>query len=185
MKQTSFASLEYAGKKRKIRREKFLGEMQQVVPWSASIALIEPHYPSSGGVGRLPIGVPRMLRMYFLQQCSNLGEEGLEDAVHDPQAMRKFVGIELAREQLADVTTLLNFPGVLEENQLTRTILAIPAGPLKALTVLVEHKKAQIRALMEHPFHGLKHLFGYGKVSCCGLRKNGVGYMRSSPWPTL
>ena len=174
MKQTSFASLEYADKKRKIWREKFLGGMQQVVPWSASIALIEPDYPSCGGVGRLPIGVPRMLRMYFLQQSSSQGEECLEDAVHDRQGMRKFVGIELAREQLADVTTLLNFPGVLEENQLTRAILTIPEGPLKALTVLVEHKKAQIRALMEHPFHGLKHLFGYGKVSCCGLRKNDV-----------
>ena len=57
MKQTSFASLEYAGKKRKTRREKFLDEMQQVVPWTALIALIEPHYPSSGRVGRPPVGV--------------------------------------------------------------------------------------------------------------------------------
>ena len=62
MKQTSFASLEYAGKKRKTRREKFLGEMQQAVPWTALMALIEPHYPSSGRVGRPPIGVPRMLQ---------------------------------------------------------------------------------------------------------------------------
>ena len=58
MKQTSFASLEYAGKKRKTRRKKFLGEMQQVVPWLALIELIEPYYPSSGRVGRSPIGMP-------------------------------------------------------------------------------------------------------------------------------
>ncbi len=68
MRQTSFASLEFAGKKRKTWREKLLGEMQHVVLWSALMALIEPHYPSSGRVGRPPIGVPRMLRVYFLQQ---------------------------------------------------------------------------------------------------------------------
>jgi hypothetical protein len=66
MKQRSFASLEYTGKKRQTRREKFLGEMQRVVPWSRLEALIEPHYPKSGRVGRPPIGVPRMLRMYFV-----------------------------------------------------------------------------------------------------------------------
>ena len=57
MKQTSFASLEYAGKKRVTRREKFLGEMQRVVPWPRLLGLIEPHYPKSGRVGRPPIGL--------------------------------------------------------------------------------------------------------------------------------
>ena len=75
MNQMSFASLEYAGKKRKTRREKFLSEMQKVVPWSALIELItlieliEPHHASSGSVGRSPIGVARMLRMDFLRKC--------------------------------------------------------------------------------------------------------------------
>lgn len=81
MKQASFASLEYAGKKRKTRREKFLGEMQQVVPWPALIALIEPHYPSSGRVGRPPIGVRPMLHMHFLQQWYSLADEDLEDGI--------------------------------------------------------------------------------------------------------
>lgn len=68
MKQTSFASLEYADKRRQTRRDKFLGEMQRIVPWARLEALIEPHYPKSGRVGRPPIGVGRMLRMYCLQQ---------------------------------------------------------------------------------------------------------------------
>ena len=68
MKQTSFASLEYAGKKRRTRREKFLAEMERVVPWARLEALVQPHYPKSGRVGRQPIGLQRMLRMYFLQQ---------------------------------------------------------------------------------------------------------------------
>ena len=91
--------------------------MQQLVPWSALIALTEPHHPSSGRVGRPPIGVPRMLRMYFLQQRCSLSDEGLEDAVHDSQAVRQFAGINLARQQVLYATTLLKFRGLLEDNQ--------------------------------------------------------------------
>lgn len=122
MKQTSFASLEYAGKKRKTRREKFLGEMERVVPWVALVALIEPHYPKSGRVGRPPTGVQRMLRMYFLQQWYSLSDEGLEDAIYDSQAMREFIGIDLAREQVPDATTLLKFRRLLEQHELTKAI---------------------------------------------------------------
>ncbi|SHN37638.1 IS5 family transposase, partial [Rhizobacter sp. OV335] len=122
MKQTSFASLEYAGKKRQTRREKFLGEMERVVPWSALCGLIEPHYPRSGRVGRPPIGVERMLRMYFLQQWYSLSDEGLEDALYDSQAMREFVGVDLAREQAPDATTLLKFRRLLEQHALTKAI---------------------------------------------------------------
>ena len=63
-------------------------------------------------------------------------------------------------------------------------IKAMREGPLKPLTALVERKKAQIRALVEHPFHVIKNLFGYKKVSYRGLRKNGVRLYASSPWPT-
>jgi IS5 family transposase len=122
MKQTSFASLEYAGKKRQTRREKFLGEMERLVPWTALVALIEPHYPKSGRVGRPPIGVQRMLRMYFLQQWYSLSDEGLEDAIYDSQAMREFIGIDLAREQVPDATTLLKFRRLLEQHELTKAI---------------------------------------------------------------
>ncbi len=112
MKQTSFASAEYAGKKRKTRREKFLSEMDAVVPWARLEALIEPHYPRSGKVGRPPIGVPRMLRMYCLQQRYTLADEALEDALYDSQAMREFVGIELSVEDVPDATTLFGLAPV-------------------------------------------------------------------------
>jgi IS5 family transposase len=122
MKQASFASLEYAGKKRRTRREKFLAEMEQVVPWQRLTGLIEPHYPSSGRVGRPPIGVGRMLRMYCLQQWYSLSDEALEDGLYDSQAMREFVGIDLAREQVPDATTLLKFRRLLERHELTKAI---------------------------------------------------------------
>ena len=307
MKQSSFASLEYAAKKRRTRREKFLGEMDKVVPWARLEALIEPYYPKSGKVGRPPIGVPRMLRMYFLQQWYTLADEALEDTLYDSQAMREFVGIDLAREQVPDATTLLKFRRLLEQHDLTAAILAevnahlaqhglllrqgtvvdatiiaapsstknedgkrdpemhqakkgnqwhfgmkmhigvdadsglihsvhttaaneadvahahellhgqektvhgdagytgldkrdeitraqqddglrkdidwkiamkrgelqaMPEGPFKGLTEWAERRKAQVRAIVEHPFHVIKNLFGYRKVSYRGLAKN-------------
>jgi IS5 family transposase len=64
MKHQSFAQAEFAAKKKTTRRERFLAEMGQVVPWAA---LLEPHdYP--GRRGRPPMGLERMLRMYFVQQ---------------------------------------------------------------------------------------------------------------------
>ena len=118
-KQLSFSSYEFAQKKRVTRREKFLAEMEQVVPWARLEALIEPKYPTSGRVGRPPIGVSRMLRMYFLQQWFGLADEALEDAIYDSQSMREFVGIDLARESVPDATTLLKFRRLLEEHSLT------------------------------------------------------------------
>ena len=307
MKQTSFASAEYAGKKRKTRREKFLSEMDAVVPWTRLEALIEPHYPKSGRVGRPPVGVPRMLRMYCLQQWYTLGDEALEDALYDSQAMREFVGIELSVEDVPDATTLLKFRRLLEQHELTAAILAevnahlsergllmrqgtlvdatiiaapsstkneegkrdpemhqakkgeqwhfgmkvhhgvdaqsglihsvvctaaneadvvhahellhgqetqvhgdsgytgmdkrveiteaqaegrlqpdidwciamkrgqlkaMPEGPRKAMFEWYERRKAQVRAIVEHPFHVIKNLFGYRKVSYRGIAKN-------------
>jgi len=119
MKQISFASLEFGGKKRRTRREKFLAEMEQVVPWARLQALIEPHYPTAGRVGRQPVGVPRMLRMYYLQQWFGLADEAVEDAIYDSQSMREFVGIDLARESVPDATTLLKFRRLLEKHALT------------------------------------------------------------------
>ena len=119
LKQLSFASYEFSQKKRVTRREKFLGEMEQVVPWARLEALIEPLYPTSGRVGRPPIGVPGMLCMYFLQQWFGLADEALEDAIYDSQAMRDFLGVDLGRQSVPDATTLLKFRRLLEQQGLT------------------------------------------------------------------
>jgi len=111
-------------KKRITRREKFLGEMERVVPWVRLVAVIEPVYPKSGRVGRPPIGVERMLRMYFLQQWYSLSDEGLEDAITDSQALRQFVRIDLSRESVPDATTLLKFRRLLQAHDLTQALFA-------------------------------------------------------------
>jgi transposase, IS5 family len=120
-KQLSFAQAEYAGKKKTTKREKFLGEMEQVVPWASLVAVIAPHYPS-GRRGRPPMGIERMLRIYFLQQWYALADEALEDAIYDSQALRTFAGIDLSVEGVPDATTLLQFRHLLERHALTQRI---------------------------------------------------------------
>ncbi len=92
MSQRSFASAEYAMKKKHTRRERFLADMERVVPWARLIAVIEPLYPTSGRAGRQPIGVSRMLRMYCLQQWYGLADEALEDALYF--GMKAHVGVD-------------------------------------------------------------------------------------------
>jgi len=101
---------------KKTRRAAFLEEMNQVVPWRQLCALIEPHYPKAGS-GRPPIGVERMLRIYFLQQWFNLSDPGVEEALYDSAALRQFVGIDLGREPAPDETTACKFRHLLEEQQ--------------------------------------------------------------------
>jgi IS5 family transposase len=120
-KQMSFSQAEYAGKKKTTRREKFLAEMEQVVPWARLVAVIEPYYPS-GKRGRPPIGIERMLRIYFLQQWYALADEALEDAIYDSQALRTFAGIDLSVAGVPDATTLLQFRHLLEKHELTKRI---------------------------------------------------------------
>jgi transposase, IS5 family len=120
-KQMSFAQAEYAGKKRITRKEKFLGEMDKLMPWARLVGVIEPHYPK-GERGRPPVGIGRMLRIYFLQQWYALSDEALEDAIYDSQAMRTFAGIDLSVESVPDATTLLNFRHLLEKHGLTKSI---------------------------------------------------------------
>jgi len=119
--QASFAESEYARKKKTTRREKFLAQMEQVVPWARLVAVIAPHYPA-GKRGRPPVGIERMLRLYFLAQWYALADEALEDALYDSQAMRSFAGIDLGSEAVPDATTLLKFRHLIERHDLARRI---------------------------------------------------------------
>jgi len=120
--QASFSELEYAAKKRQTRRDRFLAEIEAVTPWSSLTSVIAPHYPNSGGRGRPPVGLERILRMYVAQQCFGLSDDATEDALYDSQAIRRFVGIDLNREAAPDATTLLKFRHLLEAHQLTESI---------------------------------------------------------------
>ena len=135
--QMSFAQSEYAMKQKVTRRERFLGEMEEVVPWGRLVEVIRPHYPK-GERGRRPIGLERMLRIYFLQQWYGLADEALEDAIYDSQAMRTFAGIELSVEAVPDATTLLHFRHLLEAHDLTRKLF-------EEVGALLEERKLLMR----------------------------------------
>jgi IS5 family transposase len=128
MKQISFSQAEFQRKKRRTRREVFLAEMEQIMPWAELFAVVEPHYPK-GERGRPPVGLERMLRMYFVQQWNGFSDEGVEDAITDSQALRAFVGIDLSREAAPDATTVLQFRHLLEQHDLTKKLFeAVNAG---------------------------------------------------------
>jgi IS5 family transposase len=124
MKQVSFAQAEHQNKKKVTRRERFLAQMEVLVPWQRLIGALSPSYflNAAGKRGRPPIGLERMLRIYFLQQWYALADEALEDAIYDSQAMRDFAGIDLAIESVPDATTLLRIRHLLEKHALTQRI---------------------------------------------------------------
>ncbi len=123
MKQTTFASLAWNGKGKITRRERFLAEMDAVIPWPHLLRLIEPHYPKAGN-GTQPMPMERMLRIYFMQNWFNLSDPAAEDALYDSESMRRFAGIELAEDAVPDETTILRFRHLLEKHHLTEAIFA-------------------------------------------------------------
>lgn len=123
MKQTTFASAAWSAKGKTTRRERFLAEMNAVIPWARLVALIGPHYPKAGN-GRRPMPLEQMLRVYFMQQWFNLSDPQAEDALYDIEPMRRFAGVELAEDTVPDETTILRFRHLLEEHKLTEAIFA-------------------------------------------------------------
>lgn len=118
MEQKTFASLAWESKGKQTKRERFLSEMDAVIPWKKLLKVVEPHYPRAGN-GRPPMQLETMLRIYFLQIWFNLSDPGAEEALYDSESMRRFARIELSEERVPDETTILNFRHLLEQHELT------------------------------------------------------------------
>ena len=134
--QPSFSQAEFAAKKKTTRREKFLTRMEALLPWAQLLAVIEPFYPK-GQRGRPPLGLERMLRVYFLQQWYGLADEALEDALYDSQALQSFARIDLAAEGVPDATTLLKFRRLLETHDLCKGLFSAINADLTARGLLL------------------------------------------------
>ena len=120
--QLTFGDAEDLGQRKRTRREVFLAEMNQVVPWPALLKLIEPHYPKLGRPGRQPYPLETMLRVHFLQQWYALSDPGMEEALYDTPVMRRFAGLG-GLDTVPDETTILNFRRLLETHDLARQML--------------------------------------------------------------
>ena len=127
MKQMTFADAEYSGKRKQTRKELFLIEMNQVVPWQGLIALIEPHYPKGDG-GRPAYPLMAMLRAHLMQNWFGYSDPAMEEALYETTILRQFAGLRL--ERIPDETTILNFRRLLEKHELAAGILAVINGYL-------------------------------------------------------
>jgi IS5 family transposase len=123
MTQMSFSDAEYAGKRKQTRRETFLAEMEQVVPWEALLALVEPVYPKAGK-GRRPYPMKMMLRIHLLQNWFGYSDPAMEEALYEVAPLRRFAGLSLTRGSVPDETTILNFRRLLETHDLAPKVLA-------------------------------------------------------------
>ena len=119
MSQIGFTDLEYSNRKRKTKRDEFLEIMDKTIVWEEWVEHIMPYYPD-GKRGRPTRGAEIMLRMYLLQNWFNLSDEGVEDAIYDSYAFRKFMGLNFMDEQTPDATTLCKFRKLLDENGVTQ-----------------------------------------------------------------
>ncbi len=131
MSQMTFAEGTFEPHRRPTRRDHFLAQMNQVIPWSALAAVIEPHYPKAGN-GRPPVKLERMLRIYFLQHWFNLSDPAAEEALYDSHSMKKFVGVDLGQETVPDETTICRFRHLLERNNLGQKLFEEVASYLQA-----------------------------------------------------
>jgi len=124
--QPSFTDVEYGNRRRVSKREQFLETMDATIPWQVWVGLIEPHYFQNkpGKRGRKAKPIETMLRMYLLQVWFSLSDEGVEDAIYDSYAMRRFLRLDFTREQVPDATTLLHFRHLLEKHQLGERLFA-------------------------------------------------------------
>jgi IS5 family transposase len=125
MRQQSLAEATFEKYRKPTRREKFLAEMDRVIPWKEMSEVIEPYYPRPEGAGRRPVGVERMLRIHFLQHWFNLSDPAVEEAIYDSRSMRRFVGIDLGREPVPDETTICKFRHLLEEHNLGKELFRL------------------------------------------------------------
>jgi IS5 family transposase len=132
------ASMAWTQKGKVTRRERFLAEMDAVIPWERLMKRIEPHYPRAGA-GRQPLGLEKMLRIYFLQQWFNLSDPAAEDAIYDSESMRRFAGVDLGEDVVPDETTILRFRHILEKHGLT-------AGIFEEIQGLLEQKRLLLRS---------------------------------------
>jgi IS5 family transposase len=150
MKQTTFASAAWDRKGKVTRRERFLAEMDAVIPWAPILALIEPHYPKAGN-GTAPMPMERMLRIYFMQQWFNLSDPAAEDSLYDSESMRRFVGIELLDDAVPDESTILRFRHLLEEHRLTEQIFGLVRGLLESKRLLLKSGTIVDATIIEAP----------------------------------
>jgi IS5 family transposase len=151
-RQATFAESGFERRRKVTRREKFLAEMDKVVPWAQLCAVVEPFYPKgSPGPGRPTVGLERMLRIHFLQHWFNLSDPAVEEALYDSASMRAFAGIDLGRETAPDETTVCKFRHLLEKHDLGGRLFEATRQHLQGRGLVVTHGTIVDATIIEAP----------------------------------
>ena len=176
MKQESFSMAGYFDKGKTTKRERFLSEMDQVMPWGRLLALIDPYYPKANPEGgRPPLPLERMFRIYCLKQWYNLSDPGAEEALYDSMTMRHFANVREDADVIPDETSILNFRRLLEKHQLTERLLAEINAHLCERGLLVGRVRVVgvhglIPLLLQGPRQGATDASVGEAWPCCGAR---------------
>ena len=151
--QPTFAGLAWTAKTKVTRRERFLADMNAVIPWAEFVAVIAPYYPRRHlhRSGRPPMAIETMLRIYFLQHWLDLSDPAAEDALYDSEAMRRFVGVELVEDAILDETTILRFRHLLEQHRLTEPLFAVVRARLEAQGLLLTAGRIVDATILQAP----------------------------------
>lgn len=134
IRQNSFLAL--AQEQKQLRKEKFLEEMERVIPWEDFCKAIEPYYEEKS-TGRKKMEMIMMLKIYFLQQWYSLSDPAAEEEVYDRGSFQKFLGIDLLSQKVPDETTILNFRHLLEKHKLQKRFLMIVNAVLEKKGLLM------------------------------------------------
>ncbi len=147
--QLSFADSEFNNKRRQTRKEKFLLRMDNLIPWTRLVAVIEPHYPKAGN-GRRPYPLETMLRIHCMQHWYNMSDPAMEDALTDTAPMRMFAGLS-SMGSIPDHTTIMNFRHLLERHGLARQIFEEVSTWLSEAGVLIKEGTLMDATIIEAP----------------------------------
>ena len=169
MSQLSFISI--AQYRKTLRCEKFLNQMDQVVPWIKLCAIIEP-YHKQPKTGRRRIGIERKLRILCLQQWYNLSDPGVEDAIYDRNSFQKFLSIDILTESVPDETTVCNFRNLLHKHGLFKKILTTINEHLEQKGLLMKEGTAVDATLIAAP-SSTKNTSGKRDPEMSSTQKNG------------
>lgn len=165
--QLTFADSEFSSKRRQTRKEIFLSRMDNLLPWSQLLEVIEPFYPKAGN-GRRPYALETMFRIHCMQQWYSLGDEAMEDTLYEIASMRQFAQLSLDKA-IPDRTTIMNFRHLLEKHKLTRQLFKTvnqwlsDCGVMMTQGTLVDAKSGLTHTLVttaanEHDLNQMKNL---------------------------
>ena len=160
-KQLGFSDYEQSTAKKRTKREKFLAEMEQVVPWQDLFDLVEPCYPNTSKKGgRPPYPLAMLLRIHLMQQWYILSDPGMEEALIEVPTMHRFAGIDLISDRIPDETTILTFRHLLEENEPGEQIFQTLKAHLKERGMAMKQGTIIVATLIAAPSSTLSEAGG-------------------------